>query len=116
MLKFAFVSEAAEREYCDLPAEIQDDFGKDLRRIQYGEEPRLPTRNLGSIAPGVVELKKNGSPAFRCVYITKFMETVFVLHSFAKTTNGTDKPAMQLAKQRLKELKTELRQLGYPVE
>jgi phage-related protein len=115
MLKFAFVSDAAEREYRDLPGDVQDEFGKDLRRIQYGEEPRLPIQNLGGIAPGVIELKKNGSPAFRCVYVAKFMDTVFVLHSFAKTTNGVDRPAMQVVQQRLKDLKAELRAMGYSV-
>jgi len=41
--KFAFVNDAAEREYKDLPDKIQDEFGKDLRRIRFGEEPRSPT-------------------------------------------------------------------------
>jgi len=40
--KFAFVSAAAEREYKDLPQDVQDDFGKDLRRIQYGQDPDRP--------------------------------------------------------------------------
>jgi len=38
MKRFAFVNRAAEGEYKDLPEGIQDEFGKDLRRIQYGEE------------------------------------------------------------------------------
>lgn len=33
MKKFAFVNDAAEREYKALPADVQDDFGKDLRRF-----------------------------------------------------------------------------------
>jgi phage-related protein len=37
------------------------------------------------------------------------MDTVVVLHSFSKTTNGVDQPAMNLAKQRLKELHAEIR-------
>lgn len=41
MKRFAFVSDAAEREYKDLPEDIQDEFGKDLRRIQYGQDPEL---------------------------------------------------------------------------
>lgn len=41
MKKFAFVSDAAEREYKDLPEGIQDEFGKDLRRIQYGQDAEL---------------------------------------------------------------------------
>lgn len=108
-LKFAFASKAARTEYTDLPEKVQDEFGANLRAIQYGEEPILPIKHLSStVGQGVIELIINGSPAFRCLYITKLADTVFVLHSFTKTTNGTDKPAMELAKKRLKELKDEL--------
>ncbi|MGC7910901.1 hypothetical protein [Vibrio anguillarum] len=31
VLKFAFVNDAAEREYKKLPEDIQDEFGKDLQ-------------------------------------------------------------------------------------
>ena len=44
--KFAFVSAAAEREYKELPKDVQDDFGKDLRRIQYGQDPVRPFKSL----------------------------------------------------------------------
>ena len=50
MKKFAFVNEAAEREYKDLPYEIQDEFGKDLRRIQYDQAPELTIEHLKSMA------------------------------------------------------------------
>jgi phage-related protein len=72
----------------------------------------LPIEYLGSVGSGVIELKINGRPAFRCVYIAKYMDTVFVLHSFTKTTNGVDRQAIKVAEQRLKELKTELRTYG----
>lgn len=105
VLQFAFINDAAEREYKKLPASIQDEFGKDLRKIQFGEKP---ITYLDGIGAGVVELKINGSPAYRCVYVAKYMNTIVVLHSFEKTTNGTDKKAMEVVKQRLKELKQQL--------
>jgi phage-related protein len=104
MLKFAFVNGAAEREYKALPTKIQDTFGQDLRRLQFGEPPKEKIQPLSDIGCGVVELKINGSPAYRCVYVAKYMETIVVLHSFIKTTNKVDKPAMDLAEKRLKEL------------
>ncbi len=109
MKKFAFVNNAAEKEYKDLPDEVQDDFGKDLRKIQYGQMPILPITHLDTIGQGVIELKKNGSPAFRCVYVAKYMDAVIVLHSFTKTTNGVDRQAMKVAEQRFKELLAALR-------
>ena len=107
--KFAFVSDAAEKEYKELPEEIQDEFGKDLRKIQFGQVPVLPINYLDSVGQGVIELKKNGRPAYRCVYVTKYLDSVIVLHAFTKTTNGVDRQAMKVAEQRLKELLAELR-------
>lgn len=109
MKKFAFVNNAAEKEYKDLPDEVQDDFGKALRKIQYGQMPALPITHLDTIGQGVIELKKNGSPAFRCVYVAKYLDAVIVLHSFTKTTNGVDRQAMKVAEQRFKELLLTLR-------
>jgi len=109
--KFAFVNDAAEREYKNLPDKIQDEFGKDLRRIQFDEEPRLPITHLDSVGAGVIELRKNGSPAFRCIYVAKYLDAVVVLHAFAKTTNGVDRQAMNVAEQRLKELLAEIKKI-----
>jgi len=108
ILKFAFINDAAEKEYKELPEAIQDEFGKDLRRIQFKQKPTQPITYLSSIGAGVVELKINGSPAYRCVYIAKYHDAVIVLHSFSKTTNGTDQKALNVAKQRFKELKAQL--------
>ncbi len=108
MKQFAFVSDAAEREYKALPKEVQQEFGNSLRAVQDNKKPFLAITPLKSIGAGVIELKINGSPAFRCVYIAKFFDTVFVLHSFEKTTNGVDKQAMKTLEKRYKELKAEL--------
>ncbi|SDS10861.1 Phage-related protein [Pseudomonas lini] len=113
--RFAFVSEAATREYKDLPEWVQDEFGKDLMRVQYSGDPELAIKQLSSVGAGAVELIINGSPAYRCIYIAKYADTIFVLHSFVKTTNGTDRHAMAVAQDRLKELKRELRKMGYNV-
>lgn len=116
MRKFAFVSSAAEREYKNLPEGVQDDFGKDLRRIQYGYDPELNIKQLTeSVGAGAIELIINGSPAYRCIYIAKYADMVVVLHSFVKTTNKTDRHAMDVAEDRLKELKIELKRMGYNV-
>lgn len=108
MKKFAFISDAAVREYKKLPKSVQQKFGVSLRAIQKNKKPFLPTTPLKSIGVGVIELKINGSPAFRCVYIAKFIDTVIVLHSFEKTTNKVDKQAMKTLEQRYKKLQFEL--------
>lgn len=108
MKEFGFVNDAAEREYRDLPKDVQGEFGTSLRAVQDDKKPFLPVKALSDIGAGVVELKINGSPAFRCVYIAKYLNTVIVLHSFEKTTNGVDRQAMKTLKQRYKELQSEL--------
>jgi len=107
--RFAFVNDAAEREYKELPKDVQFEFGASLRAIQENKKPFLNITSLSSIGAGIIELKINGHPAFRCIYIAKYLNTVFVLHSFEKTTNGVDKQAMKTAKARYKELKGELK-------
>lgn len=111
MKKFAFVNDAAEREYKDFPKEIQQQFGTSLRAVQDDKKPFLPIQTLESIGAGVIELKINGSPAFRCVYIAKFLDTVVVLHSFEKTTNGVDRQSMKTVEKRYKELKAEIEKM-----
>jgi phage-related protein len=111
MKQFAFVSDAAEREYKALPKEVQQEFGTSLRAVQDNKKPFLDIEPLNGIGAGVIELKINGSPAFRCVYIAKFMNAVIVLHSFTKTTNGVDRKAMNTLKLRYKELQSELREM-----
>jgi phage-related protein len=54
------------------------------------------------VGKGAIELKINGSPAFRSIYCAKYNDTVYILHSFSKTTNGVDKKAMKTAKERYK--------------
>lgn len=53
MKQFAFVSEAAEKAYKNPPDNVQDEFGKDLRKIQYGQTPILPMAYLDGVGQGI---------------------------------------------------------------
>lgn len=101
---WTFVSPAAEREFKDLPLKIQERFLLDLQAIAMGSRPFSSLESLKTIGSGVIELRKNGSPAYRCVYVAKHNETVYVLHSFAKTTNGVDRKAMATIASRYSEI------------
>lgn len=103
--KFEFISEAAKRAYKALPYEIQKQFGSDLNAVQQGKPPFSAFKDIAdSVGPGAIELIENGSPAYRAVYCVKFLDTVFILHAFEKTTNGVDQQEMATAKGRYKEL------------
>jgi len=104
--KFEFVSRAAVKAYLALPRDIQYQFGTDLNAVQQGKDPFSAYKVLTeSVGPGAIELIENGSPAYRAVYCVKYLDTVFVLHAFEKTTNGVDHKEMATAAKRYKEMK-----------
>ena len=108
-MKLQFVSHAAEREFnkLNLPKDVAEDFAKALDDILTGRAPALPTESLQhTVGKGAIELKINGSPAYRLVYVSKYNDTLYILHTFKKTTNGVDRPAMKLAEKRYKEIPT----------
>lgn len=106
MKKFEFVSPAALKAYLALPKHIQYQFGTDLNAVQQGKDPFSSHKVLTeSVGPGAIELIENGSPAYRAVYCVKYLDTVFVLHAFDKTTNGVDRKEMATAAKRYKEMK-----------
>lgn len=103
MKEFKFVNEAAKREFKRLPKDIQMQFATSLNAVAQGEVPLTDFEHISkSVGKGAIELKINGSPAFRSIYCAKYNDTVFILHSFSKTTNGVDNKAMNTAKQRYK--------------
>jgi phage-related protein len=74
--------------------------------VQDGKDPFSPHKVLSdTVGPGAIELIENGSPAYRAVYCCKYLNTVFVLHAFEKTTNGVDQKEMNTAQARYKEMK-----------
>lgn len=65
---------------------------------------------MPELGAGVIELIKNGSPAYQVVYCAKYSDTVYVLHSFTKTTNGVNRNAMETVKMRYKEMMATVRE------
>lgn len=91
---------AKQREFYQVPRHIAIQFVMQLEgRIALGLSPTMPITHLGD---GLIELKINGSPAYRCVYTLKKPGKVLVLNTFAKTTNGPDHHNVSKAKKRLK--------------
>ncbi len=104
--KFEFINEGAKRAFMALPRDIKRQFGNDLNAVQQGKEPFSTFKHLTeSVGPGAIELIENGSPGYRAVYCCKYLDTVFVLHAFTKTTNGVDHKEMATAETRYKEMK-----------
>jgi phage-related protein len=99
-----YVNNAAKKAIQKLPAYIATDFLGDLNFVAAGKDPRSAFKHLPELGAGVIELIENGSPAYRAVYCAKFLDTVYILHAFTKTTNGVDKKAMDTVRNRYKEM------------
>ena len=112
MKKFEFINNRSLKEFKALPEEVREQFATDLQAVREGKAPFSEIKHLTeSVGTGAIELIENGSPAYRTVYAAKFVDTVYVLHSFTKTTNGVDKKAMATAKGRYKRMQQEIREL-----
>jgi len=108
---FEFVNKASLREYKDLPSEVSQQFNVDLNAICQGDKPFSDFKDISSsVGKGAIELIENGSPAYRVVYCAKYLDTVFILHSFTKTTNGVDRQAMGTAQKRYKDMMETVRE------
>ena len=60
-----------------------------------------------TIGPGVAEIRVHAKNEYRSIYIAKFLEAIYVLHSFTKKTQQTPKRDLDLAAKRFKELQNE---------
>lgn len=100
-----FSNTQSKKAFEKLPKSIQLIFDSELEHlIAYGIEPTIKFDQLFKKA---VELKVNGSPAYRCAYKV-LNDCIVVLHSFKKTCEGSDKKNMKTVKTRLNSLDSDL--------
>lgn len=75
-------------------------IGTELLAVQMGAEP-TDWKPMKTIGAGVKEIRTHDGKEIRTIYIAKFSEAVYVLHSFLKKTRTTPKKDIQIAKERL---------------
>ena len=81
--------------------------GYQLDRVQRGLEPD-DWKPMNSVGPGVREIRiREERGAFRVMYVTKFGETVYVLHCFQKKTQKTGSADLALAMRRYRKVQKE---------
>ncbi|GGK30896.1 type II toxin-antitoxin system RelE/ParE family toxin [Salinarimonas ramus] len=94
------------RDLRGFPAHVQDAFGFALHLVQEGLHPR-GAKNLRGLGPGIMELREeHEGRAFRAVYVARFEQCVYVLHTFVKKSrSGISTPSIELdrVKYRLRE-------------
>ncbi|MBS9438743.1 type II toxin-antitoxin system RelE/ParE family toxin [Photorhabdus noenieputensis] len=82
------------------PTDARKDAGYQLHRIQHGIDPEdwKPFSDIGS---GVKEIRlRDSAGIYRIMYVAKFDEAIYVLHSFQKKTQQTNKHDKDIAKVR----------------
>jgi phage-related protein len=91
------------------PEEAKRESGYQIDRVQNGLEPDN-FKPMTTVGMSVYEIRvEDQSGAFRVIYIAKFEQCVYVLHCFQKKTQKTAQKDLNLAKNRLSELRKELR-------
>jgi phage-related protein len=87
------------------PASIREDLGFQLYQLQQGKMP-LKSRPMKTIGPGVFELKEQDHQGwYRVIYTIQVKDRVYVLHCFKKKSSKTAGIDLELAKNRLKQVR-----------
>ncbi len=82
------------------PDDAKHKAGYQLRKVQQGEPPD-EFKPMPDIGAGVTEIIVDTADGwFRVMYVAKFEEAVYVLHSFQKKTNKTSQGDKDVAKRR----------------
>jgi len=90
------------------PANAMRAAGYELEHVQAGREP-TDWKPMPSVGLGVNEIRVRTGSAFRVIYMAKFVEAVYVLHTFQKKSRKTARADIDLAKRRFRELIEERR-------
>lgn len=94
------------------PASVQDDIGYALYIAQLGETS-VRAKPLHGLGTGVMEIAvHDASGAFRAVYTVSIRDAIYVIHAFQKKSKAgiaTPKSDMDLIRQRLRQLRSEVK-------
>jgi len=88
------------KDLLEFPDTAKQDAGYQLHRVQNGLEPEnwKPFQNVGS---GVKEIRlSDDGNTYRIIYVAKFLDKIYVLHSFQKKTQKTNPNDINIAKTR----------------
>ena len=94
------------------PAGVQDDIGYALYAAQLGEMS-AKAKSLHGLGSGVMEIAANDeSGTYRAVYAVCIGDSIYMIHAFQKKSKAgiaTPKSEIELVRQRLKQLRSEVK-------
>ena len=87
----------------NFPVSTRREAGYQLYRVQQGLLPSdwKPMPRIGS---GVAEIRLHELHEHRVIYVTKFEESIYVLHAFEKKTGKTAQRDIEVARQAFKKI------------
>jgi phage-related protein len=90
------------RDITQFPKQAKQEAGYQLYRVQNGLDPEN-WKPIQTVGVGVREIRiSDDGNAFRIMYVAKFLERIYVLHSFQKKTQKTTQKDIDIAKVRYK--------------
>jgi len=87
----------------DFAPEARHEAGVQLGLVQAGLEP-ADWKPMPTVGLGVNEIRVRVGGAYRVIYVAKFVEAVYVLHAFQKTSRKTARIDIDLARRRFRSL------------
>jgi phage-related protein len=87
----------------NFPEEARKAAGFELYAVQCGLEPR-DYKPMSSIGRGVKEIRIHVLGEWRIIYVAKFEDAVYVLHSFQKKTQKTSQYDIEIARKRYRHI------------
>lgn len=88
----------------DFPAEARRQAGFELFAVQRGLEPS-DWRSMPIVGKGAREIRIHVLGEWRVLFVAKFEDAVYVLHSFQKKSQKTRREDIATARQRYQQIK-----------
>jgi len=91
---------SAKDDLSAFPKSARNRAGHELFMVQAGRNPD-DWKPMPTIGSGACEIRvRDEAGAFRVIYVAKFEDAVYVLHSFQKKTRQTSRADLKLARAR----------------
>lgn len=90
----------------EFPVDARTLIGQELRLVQSGLMPS-DFKPMATVGAGAYEIRVRSGNQYRVIYVAKFSDSIYVLHSFVKKTPKTAQPDLDMAKSRYAALLTQ---------
>ena len=84
------------------PLTARREAGYQIYRVQQEPSDWKPLRSVG---PGVREIGIQDEGQYRIIYVARSVDAIYVLHAFRKKSRKTSKRDIEIARQRLKQIR-----------